>query len=414
MQTHFISCEQRPAPWGEPASEWPILGQQVKTHTAEALKALEQDSTSSEYIVLPENLLLSEEFVLDLKTEVEKVRRDGEPDRPLRCELGSGSSAKRSRARSSLNDLSLNADSLALPLIIVPQGQPLPTSLPELIDIARSAGVVSVSPVEKTQVLPSPRAYADPGKEGIEVSASKHIALYLEHRSHLQQANLEMLGAQLLRALDRPRWLQAIRYLWERFRPGARCLFSEISSGCKIHPTAIVEGSSLGANCEVGAYAIVRGCVLGEGVSIEDGAHLHLSSLGDKVRVARQTSVFASVLMEGSHSAQSVMQMSVLGRHSATTSASWFEDVRLKGPVHVESPTKGDFVDSGTRFLGCDLGHNSFIGAGVTVAAGRMIPSNTRIVSNPMHSLRTLKNNSPSDGGGLIYTVREGHLEPLE
>jgi len=413
MQTHFIPCEERPSPWGEPASLWPILGQQVKAHTIKALESLGQNSNSSDHIVLPENLLLSPEFIVAFKKEVEELRRNGEPHCTLRGELASGSSARRSRARSSLKDLSLSPEGLALPLLVVPQGHPLPASVSESIHLARQSKAVSVSPVEKTQLLPSPRAYSDPDKEGIEVAASKHIALYLEHRSHLQQANLEMLGAQLLRALDRPRWLQALRYLWERFRPGPRRLFSEISRGCKIHPTAIVEGSSLGANCEVGAYAIVRGCVLGEGVSVEDGAHLHLSSLGDKVRVARQTSVFASVLMEGAHSAQTVMQMSVMGRHSATTSASWFEDVRLNGPVRVESNRGDVFVDSGTRFLGCDLGHNSFIGAGVTVAAGRMVPSNTQIVANPLHSLRTLKGGFPSDGGGSIYTVREGHLEPL-
>ena len=129
--------------------------------------------------------------------------------------------------------------------------------------------------------------------------------------------------------------------------------------------------------------------------------------------MARQTSVFASVLMEGAHSAQAVMQMSVLGRHSATTSASWFVDVRLEGAIRVESGDDRGLVDSGTRFLGCDLGHDSFVGAGVTVAAGRMLPSNARIVADPRGILSRIDGVDPLDGAGGIYAVVEGKLERI-
>jgi NDP-sugar pyrophosphorylase family protein len=235
----------------------------------------------------------------------------------------------------------------------------------------------------------------------------------MTHRSHVQQANLELLGATFVRSMARPKFLLSLRYLYERWRPGARRLFSRIGARSRIHPTAIVEASSLGADCEIGAYAIVRGSVLGDGVVVEDGAHVQMSCLGSTARIARQTSVFASVLMEGAHSAQAVMQMSVLGRHSATTSASWFVDVRLGGNVRVEGPMSS-LLDAGTRFLGCDMGHNSFLGAGVTVASGRMLPSNAKIVADPKAALSKLGSVDPLDGRGQVFAVRNGQLEALK
>jgi carbonic anhydrase/acetyltransferase-like protein (isoleucine patch superfamily) len=288
----------------------------------------------------------------------------------------------------------------------------LPHTVAELLAAAAGAAAIAVDPAERKHSIPAPRAYADEGEDHIDVAASTRIALWLEHRSHLQQANLEMLGATFLRSMGRPKLLLGLRYLFERWRPGARRLFSRIAAGCKIHPTAIIEASSIGPGCEIGAYAIVRASVLGEGVAIEDGAHVQMACLGSGARIARQTSVFASVLMEGAHSAQAVMQMSVLGRHSATTSASWFVDVRLEGNVRVESSGAG-LLDSGTRFLGCDMGHASFLGAGVTVAAGRMLPSNAKIIADPKSSLSTLGSVDPMDGGGRIFVVKGGSLEPL-
>ncbi|MEE2829340.1 MAG: hypothetical protein VX498_09140, partial [Myxococcota bacterium] len=170
---------------------------------------------------------------------------------------------------------------------------------------------------------------------------------------------------------------------------------------------------SLGPGCEIGAYAIVRGSMLGEGVSIEDGAHVQMSVLADRSRVARQTSVLASVLMEGAHSAQGVMQMSVLGRHAATTSASWFMDVRITGSVRVESGDDRGLLDAGTRFLGCDVGHDCFVGAGVIVAPGRMLPGRSKIIADPRTCMSSIGEVDPMDGGDAIYATVDGRLEQV-
>ena len=246
------------------------------------------------------------------------------------------------------------------------------------------------------------------------ISASRRVAIWLEHRSHLQQAHMEMLAASFVRLLEQPKWRLALRYLWERFRPGPRRLFSTIARGCKIHPTAIVEGCTLGAGCEIGAYAIVRGCVLGENVTIEDGTHVQMSAVGDRSHITRQNSIFASVLMEDTHSSQELMQVSVLGRNTTTAPTSGFVDFSFHGAIKVQSDDGQSLLDSGTRFLGCDVGHNVFVGSRTTVAAGRMLPSNTKLVSDPKDSLLSLGEVNPRDGGDALYVIRDGRLVKLQ
>ncbi len=423
MRQHLIASDARPQPWGDPASDWPILGRVAHARLAEALESPLLPNLPGEWIALPTNLLLSADFLTAFMHSVAARRAEGDRRTVFRAQLGEGASARRSRGRSGLSDCSKPGEGLALPLISAPEDNTAPPpNYVALLDAARDAEAIVIDPLDRSTIIATPKAYREGESEGIEVAASSRIAIHLEHRSHLQQANLEFLGAELLGALGKPKWQLALRYLWERFRPGPRRLFSRLGSGCKIHPTAVIEGSMLGEGCEVGAYALVRGSILGPGAVIEDGAHVQMCSLGANARVARQTSVFASVLMDGAHSAQTIMQMSVLGRDTATTTASWFLDVKLDKNVRVEAPplapegapTPGPpFRDAGTRFLGVDVGHEAFLGAGVYIAPGRMVPSHCRLVANPDLVLSSL-GDVPPDATGGTFTVRKGRLEPIQ
>ncbi len=381
-----------------PASEW----------TLEALSALNlSEEGSGATLLLPDNLLLSTEFLRDFLS----ICRARPGEGALVAALGPGEAARRSEGRSLLPP---GPDgSLPVPLILWRRPDGVPETLEDLLAQAAQAESVVVPARETTRDVPVPRAYADEGRDSLRLAASPHVALHLSHRSHLLQANLEMLGRSFLAALGRPRWLLALRYLWERFRPGPRRLFSRIGRGCRIHPTALVEASVLGEGCEIGAHAIVRASVLGSGVTVEDGAHVHACILGPQSRIGRQTAAFASVLMESAHSTQQLMQVSVLGRHAATTSSSWFLDARLDGSnVRVESPS--GLLDAGTRFLGCDVGHCTVVGAGVLVAPGRLLPSNATVVVDPRQVASKLDSElSADDAGGAVLAVRNGRLESL-
>ncbi len=424
MQAYLVPTEAALPPWGDPTPSWKVLGRPVQVLQREALvggKAgggpcsglASEPPVDGPVLVLTDDLLVSREFVADFLA-IAATRGD---ERPLIACLGPSEAANRSAGRSALPT---GPDgSLPVPMLLWPRSQrPAPSTWPELLEAAIDAEPVVVDPREETREIPVPRAYAEEGKETITAAASLRIALHLRHRTHLLQANLDWMGREFLAAIGgKPKWLLALRYVWERLRPGPRRLFSKIGKGCKIHPTAIVEASSLGAGVEVGAYAIVRASIVGDGASIEDGAHVQMCVLDAGSRVGRQTSVFASVLMEGAHSTQGMMQMSVLGRNAATTAASWFMDVRFDGKhVRVEAPPGDEpgLLDAGTRFLGCDVGHGTIVGAAVLVASGRMLPSNATVVTDPSTIAGKLDSNIDAlDAGGATLTIRDGKLEKL-
>jgi carbonic anhydrase/acetyltransferase-like protein (isoleucine patch superfamily) len=405
-------------PWGDRPATWPVLVRPALDHTRDALLAagLALDlagEAADRVLLLPDDLLLSTEFVRDFLA----IAGTRPADRPLVACLGPGLNASRSAGRSALPP---GPDgSLPVPLVLWQGRQgPAPTCLDELLEVARTAEAVVVDAQEKTQELPVPRAYCDPGKETMTVGGSARVALHLRHRSHLLQANSELLGATFLRTLGGNKVLLALRWLWGRLRPGPRRLFSRIGKGCKIHPTAIIEGATLGPGCEIGAFAIVRASVLGAGVAVEDGAQVQMCVAGDKVRVGRQTAMLGCVLMEGSNPTMGMMQFSVLGRHTATTKASWFQDTRFDGKnIQVEAPP-GDprrMLDAGTRFLSVDVGHGTLVGANVMIAAGRMLPGNAQVIGDPaLVATRIDETFDRTDAGGAILVARDGRLQRLD
>jgi len=383
-----LPTEHRPAPWGDRPADWPVLLRSAEAWLTEALGEFDVSATDDLFV----NAAFVSAFVDAAGGEVR-----------VACVAGSHAS-KRLRGRSLLPPGP--DESVRLPLMTGFDG----ASADELLAAAATAECVVVDPREEAREVPVPRAWADDAEAGtMTMAASRRLGIHLTHRSLLLEANLAALGSSFVAAMGKPKILLALRYLYERFRPGPRRLFSRIGKGCRIHPTAIVEASQLGSGVEVGAYAIVRGSVIGDGVTIEDAAHVQLAIVGPRARVARQCYVFGVVLMEGAHSAQPIMQASVLGREAATTSASWFTDVRFGSHIRVEG--HDGLLDTGTRFLGCDVGHGTVVGAGVTVAPGRMLPSNAIITGNPDHLLARLDEEiDVLDAGGETLTIRGGRL----
>ncbi len=420
----IVETDTAPLPWGDAPRDWPLLLQPVGERVRQEL----DDAGLTEGVpglLLPDDLLVNAGFVLAFLAAAADVPGDG----PVVAAQGVSLAADRARGRSWFGDVPTPDGALRIPLILL-RGPDDRSPL----DIAADpeTGIAIVDPDEQAREVPVPRVYAEPGKDGITFSGCANVALHLTHRTHLLQANLDMLGAEFAALGDRKASL-ALRYLWDRIRPG-RVLLSRRGKGCRIHPTAIVEACRLGDNVEIGAYAIVRGCVIGDGAAIEDGAQAHLAVMGPRTRIARQTAIFLTLMMEGSHSAQSLIQTGVLGRHSATVSDCWFLDVRvaeveegpdglLPGrslPIMVEAgpghPKEGGFVDSGSRLLGCTVGHETMVAAGVVVAPGRALPSRATIVGPDKYLLaRTAlvaDDGEPmADGGGRIYQVTDGRLK---
>ncbi len=418
MLVRILPTDHVLPPWGERPATWPVLLRPAAEHTRSALLsaglALDLAGERSERVLLlTDDLLVSSEFVRDFLA----IASTRPADRLLVACLGPSLAASRSAGRSALGP---GPDgSLPVPMVLWQGSQgPAPTGLDELLEVARSAEAVVVDPKEQTREIEVPRPYCEPGKDTMTIGGSTRIALHLRHRSHLQHACAEMLGAGMLRTLGGNKLLLALRWLWGRLRPGPRRMFCRIGKGCRIDRTAILEGAVLGPGCTVGAHAVVRGSLLGAGVHVEDGAQVQMCVAGDKVRVGRQTAMLGCVLMEGSNPTQGMMQFSVLGRHSATTKASWFQDTRFDGRnIMVEAPP-GDprkLLDAGTRFLSVDVGHGTVVGANVMIAAGRMLPGNAKIVGDPaMVASRIDEGFDRIDAGGATLVAKDGRLQLLQ
>ena len=411
MRAHVLTVESHPPPWGEPASGWPVLNRPARQWLDEALAEAGVDQVEPDQL-RPGDLVLSDDLLLTV--EFLRAFLDAPADGPTVAALAPSLLASGSAGRSALPVL--QDGSLPVPLLRLGNAAP-PKDLDELLAACRAAAPVPVELEERTQQIDVPLLYSEDGEGHSTVGATVRVALHLRHRSALLQGNLALLSASLLRTVGKPKLLLALRYLWERLRPGPRRLFSSFGKGCKIHPTAIVEASRLGDGVEFGAHAIVRGSVIGDGAVIEDAAHVQISSLGPRVRVARQCYVFCAVAMEGAHAAQKVMQFSSLGRHAVTTSPSWFLDFQFGRNVRVED---GDcFIDSGFAVLGCDVGHKTVVGGGVITAPGRALPSNAFVVTDPSRLLNRFDaaltdSLHDADAQGAWLVVRDGTLERLE
>ena len=147
---------------------------------------------------------------------------------------------------------------------------------------------------------------------------------------------------------------------------------------CLIHPSAVVEGCILGDGVKVDAGAVLRGCVVGDEVKVGPLALAEFSVIGDGVELQKQCTATVCVVYPGAR-VGGVAQLSVIGR-----------DVRFKlgavttdmnpggGEVRVMTPDGLSSLDYG--YLGCCLGHRSFIGSGIWIAPGRQIEADRVIL----------------------------------
>jgi len=201
----------------------------------------------------------------------------------------------------------------------------------------------------------------------------------VSHFATLQRTNLHALMG---RALEGAPLAKLARYFAASLRafaftgPRVARALSRTGTGCEIHPTAVVEGSRLGDFVEVGPHAVVRGCHIGNDVRIDAQAICELSVIGERARVQRRAMVNASTVYPGAR-VGGILQLAVVGRESATKMFAVGTDMKLDGPVRVMTPTGLRPVDQG--YMGVCIGHGAFVGSGVWIAPGRVVPAGARV-----------------------------------
>ena len=254
-------------------------------------------------------------------------------------------------------------------------------------DSAGSASLASdpieviVDPEENPFDVPAPPYLA---AEKMEFGLPLDVVMTLHHWVHILWANL-FIGAVDMRR--RSKWQLAGQIAWAILR--ARSLnkwrvmgrFNVIGKNCDIHPTAVVEASTLGDNVKVGPFCRVFASTLGDGAEVWPYGMVELSTVGPGAVITEQSALRFSVLYPEAVVGQYLMQMSVLGKKALTTGAAFTMDLNFDQNIRV--PLDGTLHDTGTRFLGSAFGHRSRVGTGFWLASGRMVPNDYFIIRHP-------------------------------
>ena len=269
---------------------------------------------------------------------------------------------------------------------------------------------VVVDPDEKVVEIPLPVRYTD--AEKLELSLPRHPVMTLHHWAHILWVN-QAAGAMTVRAT--PRATLAARVAWavlrslsiNRWKVLGR--LNRIGRKCDIHPTAVVEGSTIGDGVTIGPFARVLFSNVGDGALVMAGAQVEASVLGPRSMVAQATVLRLCVLYDGAVAGQQVMQQCVLGRGAITTLAAYSIDLNFDRDVRV--PLDGTLQSTGTRFLGAAFGHGCRIGTGLWLASGRMIPNGCFVVRHPSQVIQRVP---VPLAAGVALANDDGTLRPVD
>jgi hypothetical protein len=244
----------------------------------------------------------------------------------------------------------------------------------------------------------------------ISLHLSDRLCLPVDHWVDLLWANLLGLGPRVWGlALGRPAVLALFKLLWAAIRSlsfrhekiGSK--LNVLGSGARIHPSAIVEASVLGKGVSIGPGAVVRGCVLGEGAKVEALALCEGLVVGAHGLVQRQGLMKYGVL--GANAAiGGATQLSVVGCGAELKRGAYGMDQNFSGPVRFF--LEGSLVEAPFGLLGVCLGEESQLGAGVSLASGRVLSPGVTVVGQAV--------THPANLAPSVVKAKDGRLEPVE
>lgn len=240
---------------------------------------------------------------------------------------------------------------------------------------------VVVDPEEDPLDIPAPPYMAI---DNLAFGLPRDVVMTVHHWVHILWANL-FIGAVDVRNTPRSTFVR--RAIWAFLRARSfnkwRIMgrFNIVGRGCDIHPTAVVEASTLGDNVTIGPFARVFASTIGDGAQVWAQGMCELSTVGPGAVITEQSALRFSVLYPEAVVGQYLMQMCVLGRKAMTTGAAFTLDLNFDRNIRV--PLDGALHDSGTRFLGAAFGHRSRIGTGFWLNSGRAIPNDYFLVRHP-------------------------------
>lgn len=261
--------------------------------------------------------------------------------------------------------------------------------------------------------VPLPRHLLGLGDERFTFPLTSTVAMRVRHWVHVLRASHLMPQIELLeRAGDTPlrslwRALFSLRFSKPAMRRALSARFCYRGKGAFVHPTATVEASVLGDGVRIGAYAYVVGSVLGDGVVVEQRAHVEQSCLGPRTFVSKNSSVSACVAFGDTDVCVNGIQTCAIAERCGLTS--WARPLDTIPGAHVHVKDGDQLRDAGALPCGVAFGPGVFVGAGVDIAPGRVIPAGLKLVSDPSRTL--LKAPDEVEPGTVAY-VENGVPKP--
>lgn len=288
---------------------------------------------------------------------------------------------------------------------------------PAVFDVDRLINAEILSIDVKTYPIQIPAPQEGMGADFVSLPLTDAIVIPVGHWSQTLWGNLLALGPYLWRELVGDNPLKMI------LRLGLAMLFSlskdprklirkfvQKGKGCKIHPSAVVEGCLLGDYVTIGANAVVRGAILRDGARVEELAIVEGAVLAARAVVQRQAMVKYSVLSEDSAVA-GVVQLGVLGERASVKRGGYLMDLNFGGMVQVQH--NGNAKPAPLGLIGCSVGADTTIGLGVAVAAGRAVPTNLKVVMHPNHMVRSVEFHRNDKDEHALLCIENGRFRRL-
>lgn len=220
-----------------------------------------------------------------------------------------------------------------------------------------------------------PRALLMPVTSPFDVLFANQIAIFPELERHVSRAP----GAWL-EALFGPRrgggFTQRAGLAWRRVHRTA-----------DVHPTAVIEGSSIGPGVRIGAHCMVRYSWIGAGARLHDGAKVEYSVVGANSWLMHDLVLSRSVVEDECFLIHGPYQFSHF-QHRSAAFATILMDYRPDGkPIQVA--TDRGLLPYGGAFLGSVFEEGARAMGGTLLAPGRIVPRDTWIGADPsaIHSL---------------------------
>lgn len=237
--------------------------------------------------------------------------------------------------------------------------------------------------------------------------------VHLTHWAHILYANQLALTLEFLdfdaRKLAFYAWRTLTAFPWSGSRIMRRV--SRIGRRCRIHPTALIEGSIIGDDVKIGPRQHVLASYIGSGTKIEGNGLTISSVVGERSIVGYSTFLSLSVAYPRSMISMPAAQLTVFGRGSIKLAFSFMMD--LVDPLYrrqVSVRHEGKIVPSGNYLLGCALGHEAILGADVWIRAGSEIPNGAFLVKDQRQVFQALPDRLPK---GEPYFADEGRAVPV-